>query len=211
MRLTEIIKEKENQNKHYNVIINGVTSKFWESLIEMDSNPILSESTISNNTKSLEKMLIQTSMFLPDDQREKFFETLLHPKDSILEEGFKDVASKVGNAALTVAKKVEAGKKAAAGAVVGTVVKGAKKVKDMGDEIFNKFEKHFPTVVKFGKEIIAKVKKLVGIMHKKSKIFLTMIGEKLMDLGKKDPCSRTSSPSEETTAESINDLRSFKE
>ena len=111
MRLTEIIKEKENQNKHYNVIINGVTSKFWESLIEMDSNPILSESTISNNTKSLEKMLIQTSMFLPDDQREKFFETLLHPKDSILEEGFKDVASKVGKAAVTVAKKLKLEKK----------------------------------------------------------------------------------------------------
>lgn len=179
MRIKSILKEQQAQNEHYDIVINGVTSKFWESLVEMNGKP-LSEAAVQTNNKVLETMLYQTAMFLPDAQRERFFESLLNPKDNQLDEGvFGDIASGIAK----VQDKIDAGKAYVAKKVVAGV-KGAFKI---GSEIFDKF---VPESVKaLGAAIIKKVKEAVGVVITKAASFLKMIAEKLNLLGKQDPCS----------------------
>lgn len=180
MRIKSLLNEQLQENTKYDFVIDGVTGKFWESLVEMNGKP-LSESAIQKNNKSLETMLIQTAMFLPDFQRERFFESLLNPKDSQLNEGiFGDVASGIAK----VQDKIDAGK----AYVTKKVVAGAKKALEIGGEIFDKFVPE--SIKKMGKAIIEKVKVVIGKMVEKAGAFLKKIAEKLTLLGKQDPCAK---------------------
>lgn len=179
MRIKSILKEQQAQKEHYDVVINGVTLKFWESLVEMNGKP-LSEAAVQKNNKVLETMLYQTAMFLPDLQRERFFESLLNPKNDQLNEGvFGDIASGIAK----VQDKVDAGK----AFVAKKVVDGVRGAFRIGSEIFDKFVPE--SVKQLGAVIIKKVKEAVGVVIEKAASFLKMIAEKLNLLGKQDPCS----------------------
>lgn len=193
MRIKSLLNEQLQENAKYDFVIDGVIGKFWESLVEMNGKP-LSESAIQKNNKSLETMLIQTAMFLPDVQRERFFESLLNPKDSQLNEGiFGDVASGIAK----VQDKIDAGK----AYVAKKVVAGAKKALELGGEIFDKFVPE--SIKKMGKAIIEKVKVVVGKMVEKAGAFLKKIAEKLNLLGRQDPCAKMAESTDWTHIEKM--------
>ena len=176
MRLTQIIKENENLNKEYDVIINETTSKFWETLLEMHGKP-LSESAIQNEVRDLEGMLFEVGLHLPDAQRIRFFEELQNPTQ--LNEGVMDIAKKVGgkvaNAAASAQNAIDAGKKAVSNAVFNSVK--------------HVWKNYIPQSVKdMGAVVAQKVGKMLSIMIEKAGKVLGKLANKLSTYGKKDPC-----------------------